>query len=155
MPRRTCCELDRSAHRELSTGDTKCLINVDFLQVPTVRRLVTSLSLPGFLSGRFDYDRYGCRTEPSYLILRDVTPRFFVLTSFSENFLRPKIVFPKRYRHLNLPALISARFTERKRLHRNGIIVEKNISEIIINNDRIDIFALGERRIRNYTQTSI
>lgn len=77
-------------------ADTKCLINVDFLRVPTIRRLVTSPKRPHpsfglllllLLSGRLDYDRYGCRVEPFYLILHDVTLKFFFplkLTSFSK-----------------------------------------------------------------------
>lgn len=95
LPGRTCCELDRSAHRELSTGDTKCLINVAFLQVcrpSDASSQAEDLSPPGLLSGRFDYDRYGCRTEPFYIILRDVMFRFFELTSFPENFYPENIL---------------------------------------------------------------
>lgn len=49
LPRRTCCELDRSTHRELSTGDTKCLINVDFFASadrPTPRHKPKTSLLP-------------------------------------------------------------------------------------------------------------
>lgn len=79
LSRRTCCELDQSARRELNRGDAKCLINVAFLTLISfsffffsrfffplfffsseiVQRLVTSRRPRPlrFLSGRLDYER--------------------------------------------------------------------------------------------------